>query len=255
MLIVLELFKGAIYRIMKSKQLILAMVLVLSVVAPALASSSSTNYSIEESTIGPGGFVDSSSASYSARATLGDIGIGNAMGTLYQIYAGYTTASEEFLELEVTGATIDFDVLSSGSTATGTGVFRVRTYIAQSYVVASSGGPPTNGSGDVIDAMSSQAGPLTGQEQFGFNLVANTDPAAFGANPSQVPDSNFSFGYAGGQYDDADLYKYVEGETIAASDSSSGVTEYTIAYIMNIDELTPAGVYNMAHSIIATPTY
>lgn len=222
---------------------------------PVFSQSNSTNYSIDESFIGPGGIIDASSASYSARASLGDLGIGNAVGTLYQLFAGYTTTAEEVLELNVTGATIDFGVLDSASAATGTGTFTVRSYLAQGYSVTTSGGPPTNGAGDTITAMSSAAASSPGTEQFGFNLVANTAPTTFGANPVQIPDSTFSFGAAATGYDTANQYKYTEGEEVASSASSSGVTQYTMSYIMNIDPLTEAGQYDMVHSIIATPTF
>lgn len=221
-----------------------------------LSQSSSTNYSVEESYIGPGGQNDANSSSYNLNASLGDTGIGNSASTNYQVYGGFTTTQEEYLEINVTAATVDFGIITDSATATGSAEFYVRSYLANGYAVTSSGAPPTNGtSGDQIEGKAVQGAPAIGTEEFGFNLKANTAPAAFGAEVEQIPDSSFSFGYAATGYDVADQYKYVEGETIAQADSSSGQTNYTLAYIINRAFMTPAGVYTMTHSIIATSTF
>lgn len=242
---------------MNKKILLISLAFVLAVSTPVLSQSSSNNYSIEESFIGPGGLLDASSSSYSLRASLGDTGIGNAVGNLYQMFAGYTTTAEEVLEIIVTGENVDMGLLETNCSATntGTGTFTVRSYLAQGYAVTSSGVPPTNSFGDTIDAMGTQSACTVDNEQFGFNLVANSSPTTFGAPPNQIPDSTFSFGTVAAQYGTANQYKYVEGETIASSNSSSGVTQYTVAYVMNRAPLTPSGEYVMAHSIIATPTF
>ena len=242
---------------MNKKILLISLAFVVAVSSPVLSQSSSSNYSIEESFIGPGGLIDASSASYSLRASLGDTGIGNAVGNLYQLFAGYTTTAEEVLEIIVTGADIDLGILDTtcSATNTGFGTFTVRSYLAQGYSVTSSGDTPTNAFGDTIDAMTTQGACTVDSEQFGFNLVANTSPASIGAGPNQIPDSTFSFGAVASQYGTPNQYKYVEGETIASSNSSSGVTQYTVSYVMNRAALTESGEYVMAHSIIATPTF
>lgn len=219
------------------------------------AQSSSSNYRIDESFIGSGGLIDANSTNYNLRASLGDTGIGNAGSTNYQVYGGYTTTSEEYIEVFVDGTPIDFGAINDQSTATGTGTFYIRSYLAQGYSVFSSGSPPTSENGDVIEEKSTLGAPTVGVEEFGFNLVANTSPTTFGAAPQQVPDNTFSFGYVATGYNSANQFKYVEGQRIAQSDSSSGQTTYTISYIINRAFLTPAGTYTMDHAIIATATY
>lgn len=219
------------------------------------AQSSSTNYSIEESFIGPGGLLDAGSSNYSLRASLGDTGVGNSASANYQIYGGYTTTDQEYLEVFVPASVIDMGVQDPSSTSTGSGTFYVRSYLAHGYVVTTASDPPTNANGDVIDGMSTRAAPTTGQEEFGINLVANTILGGFGNNPNQIPDNTFSFGYAASDYDVPDEFKYVADDVVAQSDSSSGVTEYTISYVMNIEPLTPAGLYTMEHSLVATSTF
>lgn len=220
------------------------------------AQHSSPNYSIEESFIGPGGLIDAGSTNYGLNASLGDTGIGNSASTNYQLYGGFTTTAEEYLEFSVNGAVIDMGVLSESSTATGSGTFYVRSYLANGYVVTTVSDPPTNSAGNTIEPMAALGASSVGTEQFGINLKANTSPATFGAEAQQVPDSSFSFGYASTGYDTADQYKYNAGDVVAQADSSSGQTTYTIAYIININAFTTeAGLYVMNHSLVATSTF
>jgi hypothetical protein len=238
------------------KRIGLAWLLALLVVPSVLAQHSSPNYSIEESFVGPGGLIDASSPNYQARASLGDTGIGNSASANFQIYGGYTTTDEEFLEFVVTGATVDLGVLTDSSTGTGNGTFYVRTYIAQGYAVTTMSQPPTlSGGTATIEPMAAQGASAQGTEQFGINLVANTSPTTFGADPVQVPDSTFSFGFAAANYDDANQYRYVPGDVVAQSDSSSGQTTYTVSYIANVAFLTEAGTYIMHHDLVATSTF
>lgn len=86
-------------------------------------------------------------------------------------------------------------------------------------------------------------------------MVANTSPATFGAVPQQLPDASFSFGSAATNYNTANNFRYVDGEQVAQSAQSSGVTNYTISYIVNISPLTKAGVYELDHQMIVVATY
>lgn len=226
-----------------------------AVVATAvLAQSSSSNYKIEESYIGPGGQLDSSSSSYEARASLGDTGVGYGESANFALWSGYTTTGDPYLEMVVPAATEDMGTLSTTTTGTADHTFYVRTYLASGYTVTSYSEPPTNNSYSLTNLTTPTAS-NQGTEQFGINLVANTVPATFGANPTQYPDSTFGFGYAAAGYNTANLYKYVKGDAIARSDSSSGRTDYTISYIINMQPLTPGGVYVMKHNLIATSTF
>jgi hypothetical protein len=217
---------------------------------------SSTNYQIDESFIGPGGFIDASSNNYSARASLGDTGIGNSASANYQLYGGYTTTDEEYLEIYVTGDTIDLGVLSASAASTTNGYFYVRSYLSTGYSVTTASEPPTSEGGSQLDPMTAGGTSSPGTEQFGINLVANTAPSSFGADPVQVPDNTFSFGYAASGYDTANNFRYNAGDVIAQADSSSGRTDYTISYLYNINNATtPAGVYRINHTIVATATF
>ena len=219
-----------------------------------LAQSSSTNYSIDEFFVGPGGNLDLNSASYSGRATLGDLGSGNFGSTNYQIYAGFTTTNDPYLEAAVNTTDVDLGVLDAGSVSSGTATFSVRTYLASGYVSKIYGGTLTNPDGYEIPALTTQTASSPGTEQFGLNLRDNATPDV-GTNPVQVPDSSFSFGLVNANYNTVDQFRFVSGDTIAYANSSSGQTDYTITYIANIIPVTGAGLYQATHSIVTTSTF
>jgi hypothetical protein len=170
------------------------------------------------------------------------------------IQAGFNTNREEYIEFQVNTPSIDFGTLTTGTTKTGTATFSVKSYLASGYQVVTASDPPKNGS-YTMQGMATTAASSVGTEQFGINLRANTSPATFGADPVQVPDNTFSFGTVASGYNTVNQYRYVKGETIASSSRSSGETDYTISYIMNIGNLTPGGTYNMAHVLVATSTF
>lgn len=239
----------------KKHRWIVGWLLAVLITQPIFAQSSSTNYSIEESFIGPGGLIDSASTNYQARASLGDTGVGNSESANFQIYGGYTTTSEEYLEFSVSSTDVDLGVLTNSTTGTGSATFYVRSYLAQGYTVTQTSDPPTIGGGVTLAPMASQAASSVGTEQFGINLKANTSPTTFGAEAVQVPDSSFSFGYAATGYQTANQYKYVKNDIIARADSSSGQTTFTVSYIANVTLLTEAGSYVMEHDLVATSTF
>jgi hypothetical protein len=93
-----------------------------------------------------------------------------------------------------------------------------------------------------------------------MNLVKNQScggglPALLGADPAQVPGPTYSYGSAATGYNSACNFKYAQNDVIAQSVKSSGETDYTISYIMNISNVTPGGTYSMAQSLVATATF
>lgn len=231
-------------------------------VASAAPTYSSSTYGVDEVFMGSGGANDMSSATYKGRASLGDTVVGNSASGTYQSYGGFVTTSDPFIELIVTPVNTDLDYLSHTSTATTTTSFTIRTYLASGYVVVNGSDPPLATSGaanHTLNALTSPTASSFGSEQFGINLVANSFPASLGGgvskDPEQLPGVSYSFGAAAAGYNTTNLYKYVKGDTIASSASSSGNTKYTISYIYNITDYTPAGEYKFNHIVIATSTY
>lgn len=219
------------------------------------APSQSSNYKFNESAIGSGGLIQSSSASYQGRDSVGDIGVGSASSANYQIAAGSTTTNDPALSVAVNG-TINFNAFSSATATTATTTFTVLNYTTYGYIVQIIGNAPSNGS-TTINAMD-PAGPtfpgasVAGTSQFGINLVANTSPVSVGANPNN---GQFGFGTVAGNYGTSNSYRYVSGETIAQATRNSGTTTYTITYMVNVPALTPGGIYSSDQTLIVTGTY
>ncbi len=225
--------------------------------APTLTwaqTPASPNYSTGEYTFGIGSDTDINSSSYKANAAAGALGVGQSSSTTYTTESGTITPRDEYIEFVVTSSTVNLGTQSTGSASTGTGTFYVRAYVASGYVVRNASPPPSISS-HTLAAPSSAVSSAIGTEQFGMNVVANTSPATFGANPVQVPDNTFSFGAAATGYNTTNLYKYVNGDIIAQSTKSSGETDYTISYILNISNTTPSGDYRMSHVLVATASY
>lgn len=91
-----------------------------------------------------------------------------------------------------------------------------------------------------------------GVEQFGINLVANTSPSSVGSNPDN---GQFGFGAVVGNYSTPNQFYYSSGDTIAQSPKSSGVTNYTITYLVNVEGLTPGGKYRSDQTLVVLGTF
>lgn len=223
----------------------------------ALAQSSSSSYRVNESAFSSGSGIDSNSASYNARGSAGDLGIGEASSASFAAFAGPINPSEEYLELNITGGTVDLGTINTTTTGTGSSTFYVRVYMNGGYVIKTLSNPPTNGS-KTLTGMAAAAASSQGTEQFGINLVANTGPVAQGANPSLQPNSGFANGEAASGYDTTNNYKYVVGDTIAQSAAGTrawGQTNFTLSYIANAGPVTVGGTFSMNHDIICIPTF
>ncbi|HEX8763064.1 MAG TPA: hypothetical protein VF733_04890 [Candidatus Saccharimonadales bacterium] len=221
----------------------------------AAAQSSSTNYKVEESFFGTGGELDASSTNYRAKQSAGELTVGNSASSNYQFYGGFNTSDVPLLEFAVNGGVYDLGIIDASITGSAVATFTVRNYLSSGYVVLMNGSPPAAaGSAYALTALTSPTSSQAGQEQFGVNLVNNSVPD-IGANPSQVPDSTFSFGSAAAGYDTADLFKYANGDVVAFSNKSSGQTTYALSIIANVSRSTPAGQYGGRLNLQVVPTF
>ncbi len=218
------------------------------------AQSNSSSYQINEVFFGSGGSLRDCSASYCAKLSAGETTVGNTKGTDYQAQAGFNTDRTPYLEFVVNNANQDIGTLTSTTTKTANATFSVKSYLAGGYIVKQTSPGPTNGS-FTLAGLNTPTASAVGTEQFGINLVANTSPATFGSAPQQAPDSTFGFGQVNAGYNTPNSYKYVQNDTIANSDVSSGVTNFTVSYIFNVSNLTAGGTYTLRHVLVATSTF
>lgn len=240
------------------KSFALASLLFLLLAGVAAAQYVSPNYKINETFFGAGGELSEQSATYQAKVAAGELGIDRTASTNYQAYAGFNTTDKPVLEVFVTGGTYDLGYLDNTKPSAITASFTVRSYLSNGYTVRLGGTPPRNvEGGQILTALITPTAPSTGAEQFGVNLTTNniSPIGPFGADPTQVPDSTFSFGAATADYATSNLFKYVENDIIAQSPSSSGVTQFTLSAIANISKQTIAGYYTTDLFVNVVPTF
>ena len=231
--------------------LIVILGIILSTRLVSAETLESSNYRLDEIYIGGGDMIESTSNSYQSNIAIGDLVIGNTTGGDYQIDTGSETTGDPALSFAIEDSTADFGVFSASTPSMTTTSFSVTNYTSYGYVVQIIGDPPSNGANE-IDAMTSTGPSQIGTEQFGINLVANSDPLTVGAN---VNNGLFGEGSVSVDYGTSNLYRYVSGETIAFAPKSSGKTTYTISYLVNVSSLTPGGQYNGGQTIVVVGTY
>jgi hypothetical protein len=171
----------------------------------------------------------------------------------YRAQTGFNTGDEPVLEVITSSISEDMGVLDDATTGTAAAMIKVRNYLSDGYVLQIVGPAPGQGS-HRLNALTTPTLSQKGVEQFGLNLVANTTPA-IGANPAQVPSGTFSFGNVESGYNGSNYFKYVDGDIVARSLTSTGETDYTVSFIANVSNVTPAGRYNGSFSAVVTPVY
>lgn len=216
----------------------------------------SAHYQFENSDLGGGGISSSSSPSYQTVLSTQDAAIGHSGSTNYQNEAGSQTTGDPALTFTVNGSGASFGSFSPTQAATATSTFSVSDYTSYGYIVIITGTPPTYGTHTITpmgtDADGGPQASSPGVDQFGVNVVKNTSPTNFGADPDH---GQFGIGNAATNYDTDGKFRYVDGDTIAVGPKSSGVTTYTISYLVNVNSLTPGGEYQSDLSLICIATY
>lgn len=229
------------------------------------AQSKSPTYQVNEVFFGSGGELNScSTGQYCSKQSAGELTVGNTKSAGYQAQGGFNTDRAPYLEVTVSDTNVNLGTLKPTTTAMASATFSVRAFLAHGYTVINASGPPTNGN-YVMKSINVPTASAVGTEQFGINLVANTDPEVIGANPVDrsktaddaryAPADVFSYGQVAPDYDTPNLYKYLQGDQIAYSDASSSYTDYTISYLFNVSNVTPGGSYVFNHIIVVTATY
>jgi hypothetical protein len=244
----------------KAKRILAAVALcvlsIFSYTPPVRAvDASSSNYGVSEVNFNSGGLLQGCSATYCAKQSSGETAVGATSGTAYKAEGGANTNREIFLEVSVNGGPINLGTLSAGSTKFGSTTFSVKNYLSSGYVVTLDGRSPQNKSQTkTLSTMSVADTSQPGTEQFGVNLRQNTIPAV-GSDAQQLPDSTFSYGTPSVGYNSPNNFKYVSGDTIAHSLTSSGQTNYTMSVIENIATNTHADTYSGTLYITVIPTF
>ncbi len=161
-----------------------------------------------------------------------------------------------------TSGAVNFNQLFSPTdTATATSQMAASTNAVSGYAITVNGSTLTNGS-YTIPGMTSAAARTKGISQFGMNLKANTvatSTVAVGTEVDATPNGSDLRGQAKAGYNTVDQFKFVSGDTVAASDYTvAGPTNaqiFTVSYIADVAGNQVAGTYVATLTYICTPTF
>lgn len=233
--------------------LLLVITLLVSSAQIVSAASSSNNYKVTNTQFGPTSTNAICSEQYCSSASIGALGGDDSSSTNYQAKFQQVTDDSPRLAVIVEPGESSLGQLSTTAPASTTTIVKVLSYLSSGYTLKIKGDPPTY-NGHALSTPSSPTASAPGTEQFGINLVKNTEPAVGGAL-EQVPSSETSFGQVSANYGSENLFMYQDGDIIASSPKSTGQTNYTISMIINISDETPAGHYVGEYSAVVVPQY
>ncbi len=140
----------------------------------------------------------------------------------------------------------DMGVLEPDSTLVAKSQMAVGTNATAGFAITASGNPLAAGI-NTIDGLSSPSESLPGTNQFGINLVANTEPA-IGADPEGI----WANAVATADYSQPNKYKFVSGDVVAYSPNVTLMKKFTVSYIVNASPSLHAGVYTTTLNFIAS---
>lgn len=218
----------------------------------ALAQNpSSNNYQMVESQFGNASSGESCSTEYCARVSIGAEGQASS-GTSPEF--GEVEYSEPMLEMIVEPGESSLGNLSTERTGTKIMKVKIRNYLSGGYMLQIVGDAPKYKNHN-LKTVSGVIEPRPGTEQFGINAVANTVPTDVGANPKFQPSGEDAISLARPGYNTPNVFKYVNGDTIASSQENSGGAEFVITMMVNISNSTPAGLYSGDFAAVILPYY
>lgn len=147
-----------------------------------------------------------------------------------------------------TGDHIDVGELSKSATATASMQFSGATNDATGYTTYLNGSTMTSGN-NVINPLVSGGSSTTGASQFGLNLRANNSPT-IGIDPFGP---GFSSATAG--YNTPNIFRFVDGEALTNSSTSTDFKLFTASYIINVPPNQTPGVYATTMTLTAIASF
>ena len=173
------------------------------------------------------------------------IGVGGYVPPYLTFCAGVTVADTC---TSTNGSLMDMGELSDSRASTATSQFAVATNDPTGYNAYVSGGTMTSGN-EIIPALSVGSASIVGQSQFGINLRSNSSPSV-GANISGI-----GTGTAANGYDQANIFRYNDGERIAFSPLPTNFNRFTVSYLVNVSEDQRPGVYASSYTFTAVASF
>lgn len=140
----------------------------------------------------------------------------------------------------------DMGTLSKDDTLTAQSQMAVGTNASSGFVITANGNPLTAGT-NVIDGSIFPADSEIGTNQFGINLVENSELGV-----GNDPEGTWANAVPSADYAQPNKYKYVPGDVIAYSPNVSLMKKFTVSYIVNASPSLKAGVYTTTINFIAS---
>ncbi len=159
-----------------------------------------------------------------------------------------TASVDETLTFTLSSATVALGTITPSTTGSGTSTMSASTNATSGYAITVNGSTLTSGA-NTITALASNTASTQGTSQFGINLKANTTPSV-GSNVS-----GGGSGTATANYNTADSFRFVSGDTVASSNAPTNSNTYTVSYIANVGGAQAAGSYSTTLTYIATATF
>lgn len=140
----------------------------------------------------------------------------------------------------------DMGQLDPSTTLLAQSQMAVGTNASGGFAITANGTPMSAGI-NVIDSPQVPTESIQGSNQFGLNLVANTNPAV-----GSDPEGTWANAVASPDYSIPNKYKYISGDVVAYSSNVSLMKKFTVSYIVNSNKDLRAGVYTTTITYIAS---
>lgn len=140
----------------------------------------------------------------------------------------------------------DMGDLDSDHTLTAQSQMAAGTNASNGYVITVNG-PTMEAGTHVIDNLTTPTVSAAGNNQFGINLVQNTEPA-LGADA----DGQFANATATPNYSIPNHFMYHDGDVVASAPNVSLMRRFTVSYILNSAPNIRAGVYTTTITFICS---
>lgn len=108
-------------------------------------------------------------------------------------------------------------------------------------------GTPMSAGIHTIESLSTPTASKPGVNQFGINLVENSVSGV-----GKDPEGDWANAVVADGYNEAEKFKYVQGDTVAYSPNVSLMKKFTVSYILNSSPNLRAGVYSTTVTYIAS---
>lgn len=140
----------------------------------------------------------------------------------------------------------DMGEITADATLTAQSEMSVGTNASGGFAITAIGSPLSAGT-SVVESPSTPTPSLQGTNQFGINLVANSEPIV-GSDPqgtwfNALPSSDYAT---------PNMYKFVSGDVVASSPNVSLMKKFTVSYILNSNANLKAGTYTTTITYVAS---